>query len=57
MITYDVVQEQHGWAIRIGGHMTSPFRLREHAVHKANQLARALRGHGQAVTVVVEGAL
>jgi len=57
MITYAVVQEPHGWAIRVGGHMTSPFRSRESAVRKANQLATALRRHGQTASVMIEGVL
>jgi len=56
MITFNVVKEQHGWAIRMGERMTMPFWSRETAVREANCLADAIRCHGQCTQVMVEGA-
>jgi len=56
MITFDVVKEEHGWAIRMGKCMTTPFRSRELAIREANCLADTIRRHGECVEVVVEGA-
>lgn len=56
MITFDVVKEEHGWAIRMGKCMTTPFRSRERAIREANCLADTIRCHGECVEVVVEGA-
>jgi hypothetical protein len=54
MITFKVVKEQHGWAIRMGERMTMPFWSRDLAVREANSLADAIRCHGE--EVMVEGA-
>jgi hypothetical protein len=56
MITFYVVKEQHGWAIRIGERMTMPFWSRDLAVREANCLADAIRCHGECTEVMVEGA-
>ncbi len=56
MITFDVVKEEHGWAIRMGKRMTTTFWSRELAIREANYLADAIRRHGECVEVVVEGA-
>jgi hypothetical protein len=56
MITFKVVKEQHGWAIRMGEHMTMPFWSRDLAVREANSLADAIRCHGECTEVMVEGA-
>jgi len=56
MITFDVVKEEHGWAVRMGKRMTTPFRSREQAIREANCLAGAIRCHGECAEVVVEGA-
>ncbi|MFI4976484.1 MAG: hypothetical protein ACHP84_18265 [Caulobacterales bacterium] len=55
MITYNVVKETHGWAIRVGEHMCTPYWSRDCAIDQALRLADTLRGHGQAAQVVVEG--
>jgi hypothetical protein len=55
MITFNVVKEQHGWAVRTGKAMTTPFWSREHAVREANCLADAIRFHGAVAEVVVDG--
>ena len=56
MITFDVVKEEHGWAIRMGKRMTTPFWSRELAIGEANCLADAIRCHGECAEAVVEGA-
>ncbi len=56
MITFDVVKEKHGWAVRMGKRMTTPFWYREQAIREANCLADAIRCHGECAKVVVEGA-
>lgn len=56
MFTFNVVREQHGWAVRMGERMTMPFRSRDVAVREANRLADALRGHGESTEVIVDAA-
>ncbi len=56
MITFNVVKERHGWAIRMDGRMMTPFWSRELAIREANCLADAIRGHGECAEVIVEGA-
>ncbi len=55
MITFNVVEEQHGWAVRMGQRMTTPFRSKSLAVSEANRLADGIRRHGQTIEVIVEG--
>lgn len=54
MITFNVVKEQYGWAIRMGECMMTPFWSRELAVQEANRLADAIRSHGECTEVIVE---
>ena len=54
MITFDVVREKHGWAVRMGERMTMPFWSRELAIREANCLADAIRCHGERAEVVAE---
>jgi len=54
MITFNVVKEKHGWAIRLGEGMTTPFWSRDLAVREANSLAYSIGCHGQHTEVVVE---
>jgi hypothetical protein len=56
MVTFDVVKERHGWAIRMGERMTTPFWSRDAAILEANCLADAIRCHGEYAEVIVEGA-
>ena len=56
MITFNVVKEQHGWAIRMGERMTTTFRSREVAIREAYCLADAIGCHGERTEVIVEGA-
>ncbi|THD65253.1 MAG: hypothetical protein E7813_15535 [Bradyrhizobium sp.] len=56
MITFNVVKEQHGWAIRADDMMT-PFWSRDLAIREANCLARAIRCHGECADVIVENAV
>ncbi len=54
MITFNVVKEQNGWAIRTSSGMTTPYRTQDAAMHEAECLAEAIRGHGECVEVIVE---
>ena len=56
MITFKVVKEQHGWAIRMDERMMTPFWSRDLAIREANCLADAIRCHGECAEVIVEGA-
>lgn len=56
MITFNVVKETHGWAIRMGERMTTPFWSRELAIREAYCLADAIGFHGECTEVIVEGA-
>jgi hypothetical protein len=57
MITFNVVKEQHGWAIRMAERMMTPFWSRDLAIREANCLARAIRCHGECAEVIVEDAV
>jgi hypothetical protein len=57
VITYSVVKELHGWAIRMGDHMTTPYWSKDRAILQANRLAAAIRQHGEHVEVIIEGAV
>lgn len=54
MITFNVVKETHGWAIRLDDHMTTPFWSRDLAIREAACLADAIRGHGECAEVIIE---
>ncbi len=54
MITFNVVKEQHGWAIRMDERMMTPFWSRDMAIREANHLADAIRCHGECAEVIVE---
>lgn len=54
MITFNVVKEQHGWAVRSGACMMTPFWSRDLAIREANCLADAIRRHGQHTEVIIE---
>ena len=56
MITFNVVKEQHGWAIRMDERMKTLFWSRDLAIREANCLADAIRCHGERAEVIVEGA-
>ena len=56
MITFSVVKEQYGWAIRVGEGMKTLFWSRDLAIREANCLADAIRCHGECAEVIVEGA-
>ena len=57
MITFNVVKERHGWAIRMVERMMTPFWSRDLAIREANCLAHAIRCHGECAEVIVEGAV
>ena len=54
MITFNVVKEQHGWAIRMDERMMTPFWSRDLAIREANCLATAIRCHGECAEVIVQ---
>jgi hypothetical protein len=54
MITFNVVKELHGWAIRTDDRMVTPYWSKDLAITKAHALAAAIRLHGQNVGVVIE---
>ena len=56
MITFSVVREQYGWAIRVGERMKTLFWSRDLAIREASCLADAIRCHGERTEVIVEGA-
>lgn len=56
MITFNVVKEPCGWAIRMDERMTTPFWSRDLAIREANALADNIRCHGECAEVVIEGA-
>jgi len=55
MITFSVVRERHGWAIRMGERMTTPFWSKDAAIREADRRAGAIRRHGEIAEVIVEG--
>ena len=55
MIIFNVVKEQHGWSVRMGEQMTTPFWSKDLAVWEANRLADGIRRHGELTEVIVEG--
>jgi hypothetical protein len=54
MITFNVVKERYGWAVRAGECMKTPFWSRDLAIREANCLADAIRRHGEHAVVVIE---
>ncbi|MDP1736512.1 MAG: hypothetical protein Q8L23_03625 [Caulobacter sp.] len=54
MISFRVVKEPYGWAVRVGQGMMTPFRSRVTAINHANGFAETLRRHGETAEVVLE---
>lgn len=55
MRTFKVVKEPHGWSVRLGEAMATPFWARDLAIQEANCLCQALLRHGESAEVVIEG--
>jgi hypothetical protein len=55
MITFKVVKETHGWAVRLGEQMSTPFWSKDSAVREAGRLAETIGCHGEHTEVIVEG--
>lgn len=53
-ISFRVVKEPYGWALRNGAGMMTPFRSRDSAVAHATGLAEALRRRGDRVELIFE---
>lgn len=54
MLTFNVVKEPYGWAIRMGERMSTPYRCRLSAIRDAQVLAEAIRRQGGRIEVVVQ---
>ena len=54
MISFRVVKEPYGWAVRLGDGMMTPFRSQTLALQHAEGIADALRLRGEFAEVVVE---
>lgn len=55
MRTFKVVKEPHGWSVRLGESMATPFWARDLAIQEANCLCQALLSHGESAEVMIEG--
>jgi hypothetical protein len=55
MVTFKVVKEQHGWAIRMGEAVMTPFWSRDLAIREVHCIAAAIRCHGESTEVIIEG--
>ncbi len=53
-ISFRVVKEPYGWAVRLGDGMMTPFRSQSLALQHAEGIADALRLRGEFAEVVVE---
>ena len=53
MITFNVVRETHGWAIKVDGGMKVPFWSRDLAIIEAECLAASINRHGECTQVIV----
>lgn len=56
MVTFRVAKEQHGWAVRMGDSMTTPFWSRALAIREAGGMAAGIRRHGVLAEVLIEEA-
>jgi len=54
MHSFRVVKELHGWAVRLGNGMSTPFWSHAGAVEEAHRMSAALRRQGGAAEVVIE---
>lgn len=53
-ISFRVVKEPYGWAVRLGDGMMTPFRSQNLALQHAKDIAEALRRRGELAEVVIE---
>jgi hypothetical protein len=53
-LSFKVVRDQNGWAVRVGDGVSSLFRTESRATFEAKRLCEGLRAHGVAAEVVVE---
>lgn len=51
LITFEVVKESYGWAIRRDRQMMTPMWCRDLAVAEAERMVEALRRHGERAEV------
>lgn len=52
MITFEVVKEPYGWAVRRDDCMMMPCGSKDAAEHEAKRMVSALRNHGQLAQVL-----
>lgn len=53
-ISFRVVKEPYGWAVRLGDGMMTPFRSQTLALQHARDIAEALRRRGELAEVIIE---
>ena len=56
MITFEVIRDSHGWAVRRDNSMMMPASCRAAAVAAAEQMVSALSRHGQPAKLEITGA-
>ena len=54
MIIFNVVEQPHGWAIRMNQGTSTHFRSRDLAIREANALAEGLKRHGASTQVIIQ---
>ena len=54
MVMFKVVKERHGWAVRTGQQMSTPFWSRGLAIREADSMAASIRRHGVQAQVLIE---
>ena len=54
VVSFRVVKEPYGWAVRMGHGMMTPFRTRASAIEHATGCAANLRECGQPAEVILE---
>lgn len=54
MLSFKVVKENYGWAVRLGDGMSTPFWTRSGAVREAYRLCEGMRSHGVAAEVILD---
>ena len=54
MHTFMVVKERHGWSVRLGRGMTTPFWTQAAALREACKLCEELNAHGVVTEVIIE---
>jgi hypothetical protein len=53
MHTFRIVEEQGRWTVELGAGMSAPCKSRAAAIAQAEQIAQAIRRHGEVVFIVL----